>query len=255
MNSGSLPAGGIGILFNNERITIENMQTMWGAAYNYIPVSSWPSLNNSGGDTIAIWGSYSDYNTEPVIDSGRTHDNAVAAVTYNTVASQGWPTVNNQSSIWLSNLTGDPNSGANWKRAGAAGDTLSHPASPMFDSAIDHEGGDVGSPGYAPGAVTPNTPGDYNANGTVDAADYVVWRKFVGTTFVLPNDPNAGTTIDEDQYETWIENFSEPAAGGGGAPEPALVPEPAGWIMTLATVLAISVRRCPEASRRGSRSA
>ena len=27
--------------------------------------------------------------------------------------------------------------------------------------------------------------GDYNKNGTVDAADYVVWRKTLGTTFVI----------------------------------------------------------------------
>jgi autotransporter-associated beta strand protein len=31
--------------------------------------------------------------------------------------------------------------------------------------------------------------GDYNSDGTVDAADYVVWRKNDGTTNSLPNDP------------------------------------------------------------------
>jgi hypothetical protein len=225
LNSGTLAAGAIGILFNDEQITLDNMRTMWGAAFSYIPVSSWPSLNNSGGDTIAIWDSYSDYNTEPVIDSGRTHQNAIAAVTYNTVAGQGWPTVNNQSSIWLSNLSGDPNIGTNWKRAGAAGDTLSRQALPFFAETIDHEGGDVGSPGYAPDSVAINTPGDYNDNGTMDAADYVVWRKLFGTTSSLPNDPDAGTTIDQDQYETWAENFGAPTAASG-EPGDGAVPEP-----------------------------
>jgi hypothetical protein len=28
----------------------------------------------------------------------------------------------------------------------------------------------------------PALPGDYNGDGTVDAADYVVWRKTLGTT-------------------------------------------------------------------------
>jgi hypothetical protein len=225
--SGSLPAGGIGILYNNARISVEEMQAMWGATFSYFPVSEWPSLNNSGGDTIAIWESYQDYNTEPVVDSGRTHENAIAAVEYDTLAGQGWPTVNNQSSIWLSNLTGDPNVGTNWRRAGATGDTLSHQASPIFAEVVDHEGGDVGSPGLAPGAVPIIHYGDYNGDSVVNAADFVIWRKLLGSTSSLPNDPDIGTTIDQDQYDTWMENFGEPGAGGGGlggnaVPEPTL---------------------------------
>ena len=34
----------------------------------------------------------------------------------------------------------------------------------------------------------PRRPGDYNDDGTVNAADYVVWRKNEGTMNVLPND-------------------------------------------------------------------
>ena len=51
--------------------------------------------------------------------------------------------------------------------------------------------------------------GDYNADGAVDAADYVVWRKNVGTTNVLPNDPDGGT-IGPLQYATWRANFGGP---------------------------------------------
>jgi hypothetical protein len=56
-------------------------------------------------------------------------------------------------------------------------------------------------------------PGDYNADGTTDAADYVVFQKNVGTVSTLPNDPNVGTVIDDDQYNTWMSNFGE----SGGA--------------------------------------
>jgi hypothetical protein len=75
--------------------------------------------------------------------------------------------------------------------------------------------------------------GDYNADGAVDAADYVVWRKHFGTTIELPNDPDGGT-IGPLQYATWQANFgSNPGAGGGhGA-----VPEPGAILMLVSAAL------------------
>ena len=40
--------------------------------------------------------------------------------------------------------------------------------------------------------------GDYNANGTVDAADYVLWRDNLNSTVMLPNDPTPGNVTPED---------------------------------------------------------
>lgn len=64
--------------------------------------------------------------------------------------------------------------------------------------------------------------GDYNDDGAVDAADYVVWRKSAGTTTTLPNDPDGGN-IDSRQYNTWRENFgkADGAGAGGSVPEAA----------------------------------
>jgi glucose/arabinose dehydrogenase len=61
-----------------------------------------------------------------------------------------------------------------------------------------------------------STPGDYNDDGTVDAADYVVWRNNVGTNVLLPNDA-IGNTIGPAHYDQWRANFGETdlAAGGG----------------------------------------
>jgi FG-GAP-like repeat len=72
------------------------------------------------------------------------------------------------------------------------------------------------------GQVNPNPlPGDYNGNGTVDAADYVVWRKTQGTT-VTPSsgaDGNGDGMVDQDDYGVWRSRFgqmaSPPAAGSG----------------------------------------
>lgn len=84
--------------------------------------------------------------------------------------------------------------------------------------------------------------GDYNGDNTVDAADYVVWRKAVGTSAELPNDPIGGS-IGEQQLETWRINFGASAAeigsGGGGA-----VPEPSALaVIALGLLVAGSCRK------------
>jgi hypothetical protein len=57
----------------------------------------------------------------------------------------------------------------------------------------------------------PAADGDYNDNGTVDAADYAAWRNALGTATTLPNDPTPDT-VDQSDYGVWRGNFG--AAGG-----------------------------------------
>jgi hypothetical protein len=77
--------------------------------------------------------------------------------------------------------------------------------------------------------VTVNPPagitGDYNNNGVVDAADYVLWRKNLGQAVTLPNDSTPGD-VSQDDYTVWRANFGR-TPGGGGALGAAAVPEPA----------------------------
>ncbi len=91
--------------------------------------------------------------------------------------------------------------------------------------------------------VAPGLPGDYNLNGVVDAADYVLFRKFHGTSNTLPNDPIGGT-IGTAQYDTWQTNFGAAnSAGSGSAIVP--VPEPATGallLLGLVTLLASQSR-------------
>lgn len=65
--------------------------------------------------------------------------------------------------------------------------------------------------------ATPNLPGDYNANQAVDAADYVVWRKTVGTsvTQYTGADGTGDSQIDAADYDVWRGNFgaTSPASG------------------------------------------
>ena len=68
-------------------------------------------------------------------------------------------------------------------------------------------------------------PGDYNDNGTVDAADYVVWRDNLGAPAnTLPNDTDGGV-ISQAQYATWFANFGMTASSSGSVQD-APVPEP-----------------------------
>jgi hypothetical protein len=84
-------------------------------------------------------------------------------------------------------------------------------------------------------------PGDYNGNGKVDAADYVIWRKNNGTSNLLPNDNGLGTPIGVSHYNLWRANFGDMAGSGSGSVRAA--PEPATLIFVALGVVAILVPR------------
>jgi CubicO group peptidase (beta-lactamase class C family) len=64
-------------------------------------------------------------------------------------------------------------------------------------------------------------PGDFNDDGSVDSADYTVWRDRVGSSAnELPNDIDGGV-VGAAQYETWAANYGRNASN-----ESATVPEP-----------------------------
>jgi hypothetical protein len=88
--------------------------------------------------------------------------------------------------------------------------------------------------------VPPGVTGDYNDDGFVDAADYVVWRDNEGTTNALPHDPIGGT-IGQGQYDNWRANFGAMVVGAGQSA--GTVPEPATWVLLLVSMLTILSRR------------
>ena len=73
----------------------------------------------------------------------------------------------------------------------------------------------------------PAVLGDYNANGIVDAADYVVWRNSLGATGSgLAADGNGDQMVTQLDYDLWKANFGTMAGDAGGA-EASLTPSPA----------------------------
>jgi hypothetical protein len=72
--------------------------------------------------------------------------------------------------------------------------------------------------------------GDYNNDGSVNAADYTVWRNNLGgdgSTLGANRDPaNGSGPVSAADYSSWKAHFGEPGAGSGGLSS-AAVPEPA----------------------------
>jgi type VI protein secretion system component Hcp len=89
---------------------------------------------------------------------------------------------------------------------------------------------DIDDLAYFPVVANPSEPlvGDYNQDGAVDAADYVVWRK------------NGGTA---PQYEDWRGNFGAKAGGNASNANSATVPEPASVLLVAAGLFLWMLRR------------
>jgi CSLREA domain-containing protein len=60
--------------------------------------------------------------------------------------------------------------------------------------------------------IGPALPGDYNDDYVVDAADYVLFRKFQGTNTPLANDA-VGGQLGSAHYQQWRENFGKSLPG------------------------------------------
>jgi hypothetical protein len=100
--------------------------------------------------------------------------------------------------------------------------TWSNAAGELYDARVVYVG------------TTPSTPGDFNVDGNVDAADYVLWRK------------NPGAFGGPTGYTTWRSNFGPATgSGSGGLESGGAVPEPAtsAIILALAAMIGSFIRR------------
>jgi hypothetical protein len=88
-------------------------------------------------------------------------------------------------------------------------------------------------------------PGDYNYNGTVDAADYVWWRLKLGTSGPMVNDATPGVTTAD--YDVWRAGFGN-ALGNGTTS--ASVPEASPYLPLLLATIGLLSRRQRNATHR-----
>jgi hypothetical protein len=81
-------------------------------------------------------------------------------------------------------------------------------------------------------AASGGPPGDYNNNGRVDAADYVLWRK--GGS--LANEVDTPGTVNAADYTAWRSRFGNAAGSSAGTAANTAVPEPSALaLLILAT--------------------
>src|SRR5690606_33999814 len=79
--------------------------------------------------------------------------------------------------------------------------------------------------------------GDYNGDGVVDLADYVVWRNHLNSATVLPGDATPGSVTAVD-YQWWWNNYGSRVEGDSGAQH--VVPEPSLKYWIVLAVLGLS---------------
>jgi hypothetical protein len=90
-------------------------------------------------------------------------------------------------------------------------------------------------------------PGDFNADGTVDAADYTIWRDGLGSTYTA------------DQYDDWKDNFGNTLNSGAGSSASGsaggffgAVPEPKTVTLLFFAALLAAPRTIRSSRRRGN---
>lgn len=79
------------------------------------------------------------------------------------------------------------------------------------DSALVSDAGGSGGP-----------TGDYNLDGTVDAADYTIWRDTLGDSVTAGEgaDGNGNGIIDSLDYDEWVSNYGATGGGTGSSFDP-----------------------------------
>lgn len=94
--------------------------------------------------------------------------------------------------------------------------------------------------------------GDYNDDGTVNAADFSLWRDTLGAVgSSLAADGDGDGSVDVDDFNVWKNHFGQSLGSGSGA---AAVPEPASCVVLLLAILAIVPARFAASLRCGASS-
>jgi hypothetical protein len=113
-----------------------------------------------------------------------------------------------------------------------------------FDTTLRSATGDAIPLSITNGSLLVAVPiaGDYNRNGDVDAADYVVWRDTLGQMGTgLAADGDGSGEIDASDYSVWKMHFGETITSGSASIR--VVPEPVTLVLLLLAAVGWCVQR------------
>jgi hypothetical protein len=117
-----------------------------------------------------------------------------------------------------------PANGTSWQIAAAGGITGQF-SSISAGYSVQTQGHNLllffGNPGIA---------GDYNGDGSVNGADYVVWRRALANGGTLLNETASIGTVDAADFDAWRANFGATSGAGAGT---SFVPEPGSALLLL----------------------
>lgn len=87
--------------------------------------------------------------------------------------------------------------------------------------------------------------GDYNGDGIVDSADYILWRNTDGESVATSTgaDGDGDGIIDQGDFDIWRANFGRAATAGGSSQGTAAVPEPIALSLAFVALTAVAARR------------
>ena len=199
----------------NGNITAATTLTVNGGAFTLAGANTYTGDNTVNGGTLTVSGTSATVGTGDVTVNGGTFE--IASGVANAIADAAMLSIDGAGMVNLGSGINEIIAGLTLDGVMQAGGTYGSSMSGAQFQLDDWFSG--------MGILTvadPGLDGDYNGDGTVDAADYVMWRK---NPAAFGGDP-AG-------YNTWRANFGEGGAGGGALSGRAAVPEPSTTMLLL----------------------
>ncbi len=195
-----------------------------------------PDLIHSGGATAERQMAYDVINGTPLLAMQSTGDSHVAIYSLADPA--------NPMFLVSGNNTVAPLSNPNANGSIAWGPTVNN-GDGSFSATLYAMGANQGIQAFTL-TLTPSATavaGDYNGNGVVDAADYVLWRNTLGQSVTAGTgaDGDGDGVVTQSDYGFWRARFGNTSGSGSGSLANANVPEPTSLVTCCIAFGAVSM--------------
>jgi predicted outer membrane repeat protein len=252
--SGNIASSAGGGLFNYNGLTVIEFSTVtlnqapggagggvasYGDTYTRTRVRSSIIAGNVGGDVEFVYGSTNSFQSTGynLIGAGNAvgrfnqpgDQTSIADPMLEPLADNGGPTMTHALRAGSPAIDGGNPSAV----AGSGGVPMFDQRGTPYGRIVNGNGSggariDIGAFELQP-IIDPALPGDYNASGTVDAADYVIWRKTMNNqvTAYSGADGSGNGVVDPADHDVWRTNFGRSPSSVGTTSAATAVSAPA----------------------------